>query len=110
MIGRVVDQIFRSSTAAPGEPARRSDSVFDGMRGFTPMPRDFTSHFHQSLANVPDFPEQATFVILFHSDSSSDSRSFRESLFLLSILELILDKSSVALGFSAKLARRVVRV
>jgi hypothetical protein len=75
MIGRVVDQIFRSSTAAPGEPARSSDSVFDRMRGFTPEPRDFTSHFHQSLANVPDFPEQATFVILFHSYSSSYSRS-----------------------------------
>jgi hypothetical protein len=121
MIGRVVDQIFRSSTAAPGEPARSSDSVFDRMRGFTPEPRDFTSHFHQSLANVPDFPEQATFVILFHSDSSSDLQvlvvpqrsdhgSLRESLFLLSILEFILDKSMVALRFSGEIAQRVVRV
>jgi len=70
MMSRVVNQIFRGSTAAPGEPARSSDSVFDGMRGFVPQPRDFTSHFHQSLANLPDFPEQATFVTLFHSDSS----------------------------------------
>src|SRR5262249_16771506 len=75
MIGSVVDQIFRGGTAAPGEPARSSDSVFDGMRGFAPQPRDFTSDFHQSLANVPDFLEQATFVILFHSYSSSYWRS-----------------------------------
>src|SRR5215468_50431 len=67
MIRRVVNQIFRGSTAAPGEPARSCDSVFDGMRGFALEPRDFTSHFHQSLSNVPDFLEQATFVILFHS-------------------------------------------
>jgi hypothetical protein len=118
MMSRVVNQIFRGSTTASGKPSRGSDSIFDGMRSFAPQPRHFTFHFHQSLANVPDFPEQATFVILFHSDSSSDLRvlvmpqrsdhgSLRKSFFLLSILECIVDKSTVALRFSAELAQRV---
>jgi hypothetical protein len=46
MMGCVVNQIFGGSTAAPGEPPSSSDSVFDGMRGFAPEPRDFISHVH----------------------------------------------------------------
>jgi hypothetical protein len=67
MMGRIVNQIFCGSSATPGESPGGSYSVFDGLRGFGLEPRDFTSHFHQPLANVPDFPQQTVFVILFHS-------------------------------------------
>jgi len=80
MISRVVNQIFRGSTAAPGESARGSDSVFDGVRGLALEPRNFSSDFHQSFSNVPNFIEQATLVILFHCDSSLFLRFLRQSL------------------------------
>jgi hypothetical protein len=54
---RIVNQVFTGMTAPLGQSLGLSHGVFDGLRSFGLEPRDFTAHFHQSLANVPDFSE-----------------------------------------------------
>src|SRR6266487_4392831 len=66
-MGRIVNQVFSGITAALGQPLGLSHGVFDGLRSLGLEPRDFTSRFHEALANVPGFPKQTAFVIFFHT-------------------------------------------
>jgi 3-hydroxy-3-methylglutaryl CoA synthase len=107
-MGRIVNQVFSGITAAPGQPPGSSHSVFDGLRGLGLEPRDFTSCFHQPFSG---FPEQAAFVILFHSRSLLDfvaslpphHGSLRESLYFhLSVLEFMFDRSPIVFKSSPR--------